>query len=230
MPGECHLWHLPLREPEDGLLASLKRLPVDEQKRADAFLLPEPRRQFILVRRTLRQLLGSYLNLPGEHISFCLNAFGKPSLPPPQAGLHFNVSHSGEHALIALSRDAAVGVDIEQHREFSDMEGMAGMIWCQQDIHLWQQLPLDQRIPAFYRAWTCKEAISKALGRGLTLDFKRLRVGFSPDEDARIIAMDPSCGEIGNWTLLQLGSENTCSAALAIASAKVTARFFALQP
>ncbi len=220
-PGECHLWHISLEESEENLARQTQHLSSEERKRASDFLLPAPRLQFIVTRSALRLLLGSYLGIPPETLQFTLNPYGKPSLHSPLANFRFNVSHSGKLALIAISMEVDVGVDIEQHRTLDDGAGLAKMIWCQEDLDLWLGLSPDARLNAFYQAWTRKEAIAKALGYGLTLDFKNLRVSFAPKAQAELINIEPSLGVAREWTLIDINAGDAYSAALATITPKI---------
>ena len=216
--GECHVWHVTLDETEEGLSRLAEHLSNEERKRADSFLVPAPRTQFIVTRGTLRLLLGRYLGIPAATVAFRTNAHGKPQLAPSHGDLRFNVSHSGKHALIALCRDADVGVDIERHRDLDDWAGMARMIWCDADLARWQDLPANDRCRAFYLAWTRKEALAKAAGLGMAADFKRLQVSFAPAQHASVIDLDPAFGLAAEWSLIDIDTPENYSAALATRS------------
>lgn len=214
-PGECHLWDLDLEAP---LLPGQEALlDPEEQARAAAFRVPLPRRQFSTTRSALRLLLGAYLAQPPGLLRFCLAPHGKPGLAPPYAevGLHFNVSHAGQRALIALTADHPVGVDIEAHRPLGeDGAGLAAMICHPRELAAWKALPQAGRLHDFYRIWTGKEALSKALGLGLGLDFRQLELdapGFP--------GLPPSQPSLpGGWQLHVLEAPAGYSAALALAA------------
>jgi len=229
-PGDCHLWRLSLEESEKGLARLTQYLSSEERKRAEHFLVPAPRLQYIVTRSALRLLLGSYLGIPCETIQFCLNQYGKPSLPPPLAQLRFNVSHSGKLALIAISKEVDVGVDIEQHRLLNDGPGLAKMILCQEDLDQWLELSPNDQFRAFYQAWTRKEAVAKALGYGLTLDFKHLRVSFTPTAQTQLINIEPNLGVAREWTLIDINAGDGYSAALAARTSKIKLMQYMLPP
>lgn len=216
--GECHVWHVSLDMADDDLARLRRHLSIDEQIRADSFILPSPRRQFIVTRSTLRLLLGRYLGTDSASTTFRTNSHGKPRLPPPDDDLYFNVSHSGEHALIALCRGAEVGIDIERHRMLDDWSGMAKMIWCAEDMIEWINLSADERCRAFYLAWTRKEAMAKAIGLGMATDFKKLRVSFSPAAKATLLNLDQAFGSAATWSLIDIETPPNYAAALAARS------------
>lgn len=223
---ECHVWRIPLPGPEENFPHSSEYLSADEKRRADKFLLPAPRRQFVLTRSALRALLGGYLGISPWDIPFAFNRFGKPSLPPPFAEWHFNVSHSGQQGLIAITRAGAVGVDIEQYKALKDLAGLAKMIFCPDDMLLWQALPRMRQEPAFYQAWTGKEALAKALGHGLSTDIRELRVGFGGDNEARMV-LTP--GQAQPWHLTPVDGGAGYAGSLALANRDIDISYFAFK-
>ena len=198
--NDCHVWSLPLNQPPSVLMALAQTLSEDERQRADAFRVPAPRRRFILTRGALRMLLGRYLDAEPADFRFGYNEFGKPFLRTPPAGLRFNVAHSGDHALIAFADSIDVGVDIEIHSPLDEPHGMARMVLSPTEFAHWRQLPDAARTEAFYDIWTRKEAVAKAFGQGLSMDFTALEVGFDEPRD---------------WMLITLGAAPGYSAALA---------------
>lgn len=228
LAGECHVWSFALCQSQERQQHLEQILSAEEKQRAAAFLRPPPRQQFIICRGALRLLLGAYLTSPPADFLFKLNQFGKPSLQGPAANLHFNISHSGERGLIAISRDFEVGVDIERHREPHDASGIARMIFSQQDLGEWLRLPEEAKTGAFYRAWTRKEAVSKAMGCGLALDFPNLGVSFLPNQSPAILAMNPNQGCLQDWRLEDIPTTPGYSAALAGATRELRLLLFVL--
>ena len=81
--GNCDVWRVSLLQAPQDLAALDTVLSPQERERASAFLLPAPRRQFVVARAALRILLGRYLGVAPSACGFTLNAHGKPSLHPP---------------------------------------------------------------------------------------------------------------------------------------------------
>ena len=100
-------------------------LSADEMARADGLCFKQDRRNFILIRSVLRTLLGRYLGLAPGRLRFRYGLHGKPALDLSSEGLHFNVSHSGNLALLAFARGREVGVDVERMRHDLDIEGIS---------------------------------------------------------------------------------------------------------
>ncbi|HET7662317.1 MAG TPA: 4'-phosphopantetheinyl transferase superfamily protein, partial [Rhodanobacteraceae bacterium] len=120
-------------------------------------------------RAPLLRVLAGYLGTRPEAIALGVNPHGRPRLDGALAGhLDFNWSHSGEHAVIAVAHHLpALGVDIERVRPRRSYMALAERFFAASEHALLASLPEDQRLPAFVRLWTAKEAMLKAHGRGL---------------------------------------------------------------
>jgi 4'-phosphopantetheinyl transferase len=215
--GACDVWMVSLVQPPQRLGQLESLLSPQERERAAAFLLPLPRRQFIVARAALRTLLGRALGLAPADVSFALNAHGKPALAPDSA-LRFNVSHSGDLALVAIATGFDVGVDVEAQRRTDDLASLAASILGPQDLERWRATAATEGAAAFYRIWTCKEAVAKAIGCGLSLDFKALRIDLAPGRAASLAALAPEWGEARAWSLRELETEGGYCAAVAAAA------------
>lgn len=113
-----------------------------------------------------------------EEASFCLEKTpaGKPYFKN-RPGFYFNLSHSGEYAVCALS-DREVGVDIQEWRKLS-MDNMAKRIFDGKEMEIWQKHSGEAKKSYFYSVWTAKEACVKCTGAGLSKDFRQLRTDFT---------------------------------------------------
>src|SRR5262245_651264 len=113
--GQVHVWRICL-EQEDELLDRFRlTLAPEELDRAGRFRFERLQRHFFAGRGFLRYVLAQYLSAQPQELRFTYNDYGKPSLADEQS-LQFNMSHSHEVALVAVVRDAAVGVDVERIR------------------------------------------------------------------------------------------------------------------
>ncbi len=134
--------------------------------------LPQPRRQFTLCRAALRAILCEQFGCRNAQLSFGASSHGKPFAIAKgvHLSLNFNVSHSGGHGLIALSVTGRVGVDIEERipRRYLN-ELIAAVMGSEEQTEL-AALPEPAKLRLFYRLWTLKEALIKALGTGFSTD------------------------------------------------------------
>ena len=165
---EVHCWSVPLNVPSETAARLYGTLSPDERDRGARFRFARDRQRFIAGRGALRALLGRYLGTrPGE-IRFVYNVFGKPDLSSEFGGrLRFNVSHSADLALIAITTDAAIGVDLEYIRPDPDYAEIARSVFTVAEVDELNRLPSHLYDEAFLRCWTKKEAYVKARGEGL---------------------------------------------------------------
>ena len=132
----------------------------------------------MLCRAALRSLLCEHLGCGNDRLSFETAEGGKPFAlldgQPVAAG--FNVSHSGQHGLIALAPAGRIGVDIEECVPRDDLDRLAGAVFGPAEQTELAAASGDDRIRLFFRLWTLKEAVAKALGSGLSLDVSQFEV------------------------------------------------------
>lgn len=158
------LWIWPL-DVEDAERTRLEaHLSDDEVARADRFAFERDRNRFIAARGRLREILARELGRAPAELAFAYSAQDKPSLV--QSRLCFNLSHSEALAALAVSREREVGVDIEAVRPIE--EDIAEQYFSPREVAALRALPNVEQLAAFYRCWTRKEAIVKAIGEGLS--------------------------------------------------------------
>jgi 4'-phosphopantetheinyl transferase len=173
--GEVHVWDVVLC---DVVAAAMAPLSADELERAAGFRADEPRRRFVVVRGALRALLGRYLDAPAQSISFARAPHGKLALAETGGGeLRFNVSHSGDRALLAFTCREEPGVDIERVSATRDNTAIAGRFFARPEAEALRAFPQAARPEAFFRCWVRKEACLKALGVGIGYGLDRIDVG-----------------------------------------------------
>jgi 4'-phosphopantetheinyl transferase len=165
---EVHVWQFRLNVPQETVEKLAQRLSPSERQRAEQMRFEKDWRALVVSRGVLRGLLGIYLQRPPSSLEFHYNAYGKPSLSPALAqAIEFNVSHSGELALFAFAREASVGIDLEAIRPLEDLAGMVKSCLAPSEQERFGALPADERLSKFFRIWTRKEALSKAIGTGI---------------------------------------------------------------
>lgn len=146
------VWTISLTEPHPGHDAAV--LSFDETARAARLRFEGDRIRWIRSRAALRAILGSYLNQPAAALRFVTGPHGKPALQP-EARLHFNLSHAGDYALLALCEDVPVGIDIERVRPKVDIAALLRRL---------SETDLPDTVPELFQRWTQREARSKAAG------------------------------------------------------------------
>lgn len=172
------VWRCDLSVPPSPVgLASLSSV---ERVRAQRFVFERDRVRFVAAHVALRELLAEKLQQPAHTLQFDTGQFGKPYLPRSPT-CHFNLTHSEDLALIAVSHRSEVGVDIERLRDLRDAEGLVERHFSPSEQRAWREVPFRERAAAFHQTWARKEAVVKALGWGLNLPLETVMVGTSTE-------------------------------------------------
>nr|VFK39837.1 MAG: 4'-phosphopantetheinyl transferase [Candidatus Kentron sp. SD]VFK45289.1 MAG: 4'-phosphopantetheinyl transferase [Candidatus Kentron sp. SD]VFK80525.1 MAG: 4'-phosphopantetheinyl transferase [Candidatus Kentron sp. SD] len=192
---EVHVWRAPLDLPDIRIGALRETLNEEELQRIGRFRFSRHRRRFTVARGILKGLLAGYLQKPAARIGFEYNQYGKPFLKsdksaprartddPWDGPIEFNVSHSGEMALYAFSRNRRVGIDLEwTQRGIDDSERIVERFFSPREFAVFSRLPEYQKRTAFFGCWTRKEAYIKARGRGLSIPLDQFEVIPIPGE------------------------------------------------
>ena len=133
-------------------------------------------------RAPLLAMLGAYLGVPATAVQLEASEFGRPALAGSQCeAFSFNWSHSHDQALIAIARGALPGIDLERLRPHPKAIPIAQRYFSPDETAALEALPADQRDRAFLELWTAKEAVLKALGRGLAFGLHRLSIAGPSD-------------------------------------------------
>ncbi len=176
-PKEVQIWRIILPVPEAVKQEFQKGLSESELVRLKKFHFKGDQERFLVARGGLRDILSRYLNiLPGD-INFNYTKFGKPYLQDRH--LQFNVSHSADCILYAISVHNQLGIDVEQIKSDIDFLSVAKTICSENEYEKLLDFPKEEQCLAFYRCWTRKESIIKMIGKGLFFPVNQLEVGFS---------------------------------------------------
>lgn len=146
----------------DSLPAEAALLSHDERERAARFRFDTDRHRYTACRAALRCVLAAELGATPESIAFTYNPHGKPALSA-NGSLDFNVAHSGPMALIALTQDGEIGIDIEAIRPELATHEVAATVFTDEERALLRGV---DHVEQFFRLWTRKEAYLKAIGEG----------------------------------------------------------------
>jgi 4'-phosphopantetheinyl transferase len=174
--------------------------------------------RFAIAHANVRRILGAYLDREPERILLSANSFGKPELVTEAQNrpLHFNLSHSRNIALLALSIDTELGIDIEDLRPIEPE--VAENHFSQNELAALSSLEGEGWLQGFYHCWTRKEAILKAEGVGLNLPLYSFDVSLIPGLPAKLLGVRPPAFFRQPWTLHNLEAPFGTVAALAAGS------------
>lgn len=212
---ELHVWRAGLDWAPGALAAAAASLSPDERARVARLRLPAHRDAFVAARIFLRQVLARCLGTDAAALRFGTTAHGKPYLVETSAPLHFNLAHSGSVALLAVAVNVAVGVDVERVRINLDLDGIARRFFRPEESAALDALPAAQRTEAFFAVWTRKEALLKALGKGIAGGVDRYGVTADPGSPARVVAAAGGPGEAARWWVADLAAGPGYRAAVA---------------
>ena len=168
-PSQVHVWHIAPGAGEPAMSAAIALLQPAELERMHRMRPGLAREEMVIGRACLRVLLGEALDCAPHEVRIEPGPDGKPHCIGKQAGdIHFNLGHSHGRILIALCREARVGVDIERMDSNVEIFEVAQANFAPGEVRAIKAAPTFERATKmFYRIWTAKEALLKAQGSGL---------------------------------------------------------------
>jgi 4'-phosphopantetheinyl transferase len=194
-------------------------LDDEERARATRFVHPPECRRFVLAHAALRLFLARCLGIHPAAVRYETGIHGKPRLGAGLPPLEFNLSHSGGLAVLAVARDRSVGVDVEQLRDVPDALNIAATHFSAAEREVLRSLPPGEQQGAFFRCWTRKEAVIKAVGEGLGRALDSFDVDLAPGSTSALTQLDGRSGNAAGWSLRDLTAPTGYEAAGAVAVA-----------
>lgn len=218
---DLHIWRICLDVPGPQVEAFFRLLSEDERLRADRYAFPGLRRRFVVGRGYLRQVLGLYLRCYPESLGFSYGETGKPSLPEEGAEetFQFNVSHTGEVALIAVTRRRRVGIDVEYIRpdlDDAELASVGKICFSLGEMGTLRAAPEGDVRAVFYALWTSKEAYVKAIGAGLSAPLLMLDLSPVFLYPGRWVTALPDVRQPLPWSFLRFSPAPGYTAAVAV--------------
>lgn len=212
--NQIHVWKLDLKNDEVNLNHLYENvLSPDEKKRVDKLRSKDDKKRYIYSRGLLRKKLGAYLDVDPANIRFSYNKYGKPSLNAEvhTEDLKFNVSHSKDIVIYAITRNREIGIDVEYLKDINRAEKIIEKFFSMEEKNFYNSQPEHKRKWAFFALWTRKEAYSKAMGRGIGLPSKDFELNLIPyNEQSSSDSFKKS-----KWMLYDVEIESEYLAALA---------------
>ncbi len=215
---DVHVWRAFLDLPAWSIQSLAHTLAADERERAERFHFQRDHIRFIVTHGLLRAILGRYVGVEPSQLRFCHNSYGKPALTGEFGGgmIRFNLSHSHELALYAVTRGREVGIDLEYIRADLANEQIAEQFFSPREVAELCALPANVQTAAFFDCWTRKEAYVKARGEGLSLPLDQFDVSLAPGEPAALVSTAEGSSEATRWSLQALFPGPGYAAALAV--------------
>lgn len=210
MPNELSVLCCPLTAVHDNLLAHYRTLlSSDELQRLDTYRAPRAAKEFIVGRALLRAALSERLQCAANILRFDNDANGKPFLVSPllstlastfvsgaATNWHFNLSHSHDWVVLALSNIGPVGVDVEWNQRKRSMIEIAERFFLPREAQMLKTLAPDEQYARFFEWWTIKESYVKALGSGIAGALSGTEIeALAPDRIALRLTGNASCND-----------------------------------
>lgn len=173
---QVDLWLIERQDAPEHLIAALSEA---ERKRATK-MREDVAARFLLAQCALREILARYLGLPAGELRYRIGPHGKPYLVDTPFDVQFNLTHSGELTLVGVTRDAELGVDLEQIREVRHAAAVARKFFPAEDAARWQAAPVEEQGALFIQMWTEVEAVGKAWGIGVGRGLSREGISLLP--------------------------------------------------
>jgi 4'-phosphopantetheinyl transferase len=222
--GEAHVWAVPLRAPPVAPERLHSWLSGHERQRATRFRFEDDRCRCIVGRGMLRLVLGGCTGEPPADITLFQDEYGRPRLNTAgETGIEFNVAHSGDWIMIAVSVGCRVGVDVERFRQVAGMDSMLNRFFAAAEAAAIARLTGEARVAAFFDCWTCKEAYVKAVGGGLQIPLDSFEVECRPDHPPALLSVRGSAQQAAGWRLWRGTPAPAYRAAVATEAAVVRA-------
>ena len=217
-PGDVHVWAIALDMKPKVLARIASVLNAAELEQGRRFRFVHHRDRFIAGRCAIRILLGHYLKLKPQKLTFAYGSAGKPFLTSSALDrhVHFNFTHSDNVALLAVTRTEPVGIDIERLDSLNDLDAIMTQVASPEERHRFCGLEGMEKRVAFFKLWTRKEAWLKATGNGITQLLTSVEVTFLPGEPARLIRVPIGSETPSFWRLYDVPTPTGFAGALCI--------------
>ena len=216
-PGVLHVWCIRLTQ-SDGVVRALRKcLSAEELLRAQRYRRERDRIRYVVAHGALRELLADCTGQSPQDVSFGRTAAGKPFLIDDRGEqrLEFNLSHSGDWAVVGVALSTEVGIDIERVDPDVEVEAVAERFFSRSEFAELQGMPPDQRITAFFTAWTRKEAYAKVRGKGIFDCLRRFNLPIDPKQTPIRLTDSTDARAALSWTIYDLDIAPGYAAAVA---------------
>ncbi|HEV2139107.1 MAG TPA: 4'-phosphopantetheinyl transferase superfamily protein [Nitrososphaerales archaeon] len=214
--NSVHVWRSVIDQPSSSLRTLEKTLGPNESARAKVIQSASERRRFIAAHGILRSIIGRYVGLPPRDVSFTYGLWEKPMLwSRGGVALGFNMSHTDGLAIMAFTLERQVGVDLERATRKCEIDQLAERFFSTHEKHSMLEHGSEGKRLAFYRIWTCKEALAKASGEGLARLFKGNNVLYRRGDSLRLRAAGHDVRKM-SWSIVQFEPTSDYVSALAV--------------
>ena len=221
-------WDLTLAESYQRLLSA------EEGERYSRFHFEHDRRQFLLTRALVREVLSRYVGVDPSALVFTRNEYGKPSLVlPADCPITFSLSHTKGLSVCAVALDRPLGVDVESLDRSTSHRDLARRFFAPAEVAFLDNVKGDQQRSEFIRLWTLMEAFVKARGLGLSIPLNSFTINLTHDSPPRLSVADNNTREPAGWQFLQIRLRDAFHVSIAVPLPElqeITVRFSRILP
>ncbi len=212
--NSVHTWKLSLLTNNEVIPGGT--LSENEIRKAERFHLATDRHKFVRTRTMLRGLLSRYTGVEAKKLTISYNKHGKPYLlnPDRDKSVFFNVTHSKDVALLAFTRQGAIGIDIEYIHDNVKYLELSRRFFSGQEYQALARLSGNELKMGFYRCWTRKEAFVKAVGSGLSSSLGKFAVNLDNNDKPKLLWADKTYFQ-GTSTMFSIPHDEHYCASLA---------------
>ncbi len=174
---QVHLWLAFCDDAQDPALHERYRalMTPEERARADRFHFERDRHRYRVTRALVRSVLSRYAPVAPADWRFEATSYGRPLIVNPHAeaqSLSFNLTHTSDLIVLAVTRGRAIGVDTENISRGAMLD-VANRFFAPSECEALTALPAEAQATRFFELWTLKESYIKARGMGLSIGLDR---------------------------------------------------------
>jgi len=213
-----HVWLLDCRQPAVVLDKLFALLDGEERGRAKRYRFDADRNRYIVSRAALREVLAAYLHCAPGEIEFDLAEHGKPRLGERHATpLRFNLSTSGDWAMLAVTLGREVGVDVERINSARADREIVSYYFAPGELQALEAMAEGEWLQGFFNCWTRKEAFIKATGEGLSRPLDSFEVSLATGQSVSLISFEGCTEAAKRWRMAELAAVPGYASALVVA-------------
>jgi 4'-phosphopantetheinyl transferase len=197
---ETHLFAFGIDLPRSRIAELEPLLSEAELERAARFRFDRDRQRYVAARGRLRTILAGYTGRGAAELVLASGPFGKPVLLGDEGDrIRFSLSRSEDLGLMAVQREGELGIDVERIRPFGHALALARRMFAPVEHARLRTLPDVEQIPGFFSYWTRKEAVVKAVGRGLGYPLDAFVLSHEPEGGGEPVTLDGERGAGSLW-------------------------------
>ena len=218
--SEIHLWFADLNSLDRYAISSevAHWLRGEEKNRYNRYQSQRQREHFLFGRVLLKTILSKYIGCAPADLKLDIDTRGKPFVSSDNTlSLTFNLSHSGNRVVFAVSKNQDLGVDLELIKKERAILKIAERYFSTSETRELRNLPKASQVKRFYELWTLKESVLKACGYGLSRGLSKIEFSF-PASDKLVMHSAPGNENLTHWQSWQIEEYKNYMLAVSIKS------------